>query len=793
MPFLVTLLLALQVAPVEPREPQVPDTSRVVTDTTTRRRSSESRKPRRLPVTAEVLATAFRDAGARDMLLRAREARLRQDSALLSYDATAYQRLSAGVGLRAIGRDRLLFRTENASRVRWSRTSGAWVDLKGRRTVFPMLRDNEGEVDIDDISPIPYYPGREALWIGSGVAKAEVDDRELVHPIATGAEAYYRYSSGDSLTFRLSDGKVIRLRELRIEPRRPEWRLSVGSFWFDAESGQLVRAAYRLAVPMDIWKVAEEESKSDGDDDDVPVAVKALMTPMRANLESVTIEYGLYGGRFWLPRSQAAQGSAQVSFMRVPFKMEESFKYASVNGTDSVPPIPPVPQSLRDSLFGDSLSWRDLTPEQRRERREILSRADSARRVARRLSRKAQCDTSGMYTQTASRYEGGVRVAVRVPCDSTVLATSPELPASIYEPGEELFGSAERDALLKTLDFSLQPDWAPQKPELHYGIDLVRYNRVEGLSVGAGVRQALGSGYHAELIPRLGLADLEPNAELFLARSNGRRQLQLGAYRRLEAANDWGSPLSFGSSLSALLFGRDEGFYYRTVGLELGATNLSGGGLSWRLFGEHHSDARSEASFSLAKAFNEVRFIRNIDATNGDVAGAEARFNRSLGLDPAGWRLLTDVRAEAAAGSFDYARLAFDATVSRGLGRYLAAAVTGAAGTSSGNVPVQRLWYLGGSQTVRGQRATPDGAGAVGDAFWMARAELGSSFAGVRPVVFGDLGWAGSRRDWSEPGRPLSGVGVGASFLDGLFRFDISRGLYPSERTRVDVYLEARF
>ena len=68
------------------------------------------------------------------------------------------------------------------------------------------------------------------------------------------------------------------------------------------------------------------------DDDKPPAAVKAILSPMRANLEGVTIDYGLYGGRFWLPRAQAAEGSAQVAFMRVPFKMEESFKYASVNG-----------------------------------------------------------------------------------------------------------------------------------------------------------------------------------------------------------------------------------------------------------------------------------------------------------------------------------------------------------------------------------------------------------------------------------------------------------------------------
>jgi hypothetical protein len=75
--------------------------------------------------------------GRAGLLKQAREARMRQDSALLAYDATAYQRISAGLGFRAFGRDRLLFRTENVSRVRWSRENGAWVDLKGARTVIP--------------------------------------------------------------------------------------------------------------------------------------------------------------------------------------------------------------------------------------------------------------------------------------------------------------------------------------------------------------------------------------------------------------------------------------------------------------------------------------------------------------------------------------------------------------------------------------------------------------------------------------------------------------------------------
>src|SRR5438067_3839264 len=112
------------------------DTITVVKDSTDsavvgeqrRRRHSYSR---RLPVTAQVLATSFRDQTARELLERARVSRMTQDSALLAYDATAYQRISAGMGFSRIGRDRLIFRTENVSRIRWQRGIGAWVELRG--------------------------------------------------------------------------------------------------------------------------------------------------------------------------------------------------------------------------------------------------------------------------------------------------------------------------------------------------------------------------------------------------------------------------------------------------------------------------------------------------------------------------------------------------------------------------------------------------------------------------------------------------------------------------------------
>ena len=479
--------------------------------------------------------------------------------------------------------------------------------------------------------------------------------------------------------------------------------------------------------------------------------------------------------------------------MRLPFKIEEGFKYASVNGTDSLPKVPPAPKSLRDSLFGDSLKWRDLTPEQRKERREKIAAADSVRREQQKAERKAQCDTGGTYVTYESRYDNAVRMAVRMPCDSTALAHSPDLPGSIYEPGEELFGTAERDELMKSLGFSLQSGWAPQKPKVHYGLDLTRYNRVEGFSTAVSVTEEFGRGYRAAIVPRFSFADAQLNGDLYATRSNGRRQLQLGVYRRLEASNDFGDPLAFGASLNAVLFGLDDGFYYRTWGGELTGSNVGGGGFTWRLFGEQQRNAKVETQFSLAHAMNDVEFLPNIEATRGTIGGAEIRYSRSFGLDPEGWRLLSDVRAEAAAGTFDYTRGSLDATVSRGLGGGVAAALTGSAGTSGGTLPPQRAWFIGGAQTVRGQRPSLTLPGQVGNSYWLSRLELARQFSAVRPSVFGDIGWAGDRSAWSHPGRPVSGAGVGMSVLDGLLRADVSRGIWPRKRTLFDLYFEARF
>jgi hypothetical protein len=725
----------------------------------------ERREARHIPLTPQLLATAFRDPGARFLLERARSARLTQDSALRAYDATTYERLSVESRLSSLGRERLLFRTERATHIKWERGNGAVVDVTGARSALPMFKGaGKTRVDLGTGSvPVPYYPGRETLWIGSEVAKADADAEAIVHPLGNGSEAYYTYESGDSVSFQLPGGKSILVRELRVQPRKASWNLVVGSLWFDVGTGQLVRGVYRMAEPMNMMTVAKEEGEDP--EEDIPFWIKPMILPMTGGIDVMTVDYGLYEGRFWLPRMQTVEGKGRAGIMRFPFELRQRFDYESVNADLN---LPAIQLSVVDTAEG------------------------AEARKARRLARDSACSGGAVYRETrVSGREDSVNMLVRFPCNEAALASSPTLPGSIYDKPDSLFGDGDVDALVATaLSLRRQGGSAGSAPPVvQFGLPFSRYNRVEGISTGLRVDDDMGRGYSAHAIARLGL-DLSPNGELGISRTNGRETYTANAYRRLNSANDLGrDPFSLSSSLSALMFGRDDGVYFRSWGAEL--VHEQRGGLldSWRLFGEQEFGARAKTHFSLAGKLGGGRFPDNIPVMKGSVVGLSLLKSGSLGEDPDGLRLFSNVRVDGAVGTFDYTRAMADVTITHPLGGPLDAALTVSGGTSGGDVPIQRLWYLGGTSTVRGQ----DIGAAVGDAYWLTRLELGMGTVFARPVIFGDLGWAGDRQNWNNGIVPVSGVGIGGSFMDGLVRLDLARGIRPSGGVQASLYLDARF
>ena len=785
-------------------------------------------------------ASAFSDPEAKRILLRAREARVRQDSALTAYKATATQRISMGLGAKRLGLEKLLFRGDNVAEISWRRDVGVRVRPIGSRMTVPMGGNANG--DFSGAISIPYFPGRESLWFPSsnfGVVKSDIDEREVIHPLANGAEAYYKYATGDSVDIRLDGGRVIKLRELRITARRPDWRVFVGSFWFDRDGGQLVRAAYRLAVDLEIWDVASEQNEADkqvnreadrlrdsiarlrmprdvyvkdsimrapqvtaranntGNDEDAPAWVKATFRPAKAKLDAISVEYGLYQGKFWLPRANSATASMQLGFIRTPFSIDEKFTYQDVNGDFSLAAIPAVRWSgaARDTTARDTtvvVGSGEVSINigggavQATTGNGVV---DTLKLSATERLRRRLCARDSTYTRVESRYDGALRIAYDMPCDVAKLANSPALPPAAVSD-EALFDLKARDQLLSALDMSLQPGWMPQRPTVRVGSDLLRFNRVEGVSAGVHVSQVLGAGYTLNAVGRIGHADLHANGELSLARSNGARTVTAAVYHRLAATNpEWGGGLSLGPSLPAFIYGRDEGFYYRTTGAELSERReRRRGALEYKLFIERQwtaGDTDVVNTFSLARLIADRRFRRNIESEDLSVTGVSGMYSRLLLDRPQGLRVTTVLNGEAGTGTFQYARASVEGTITRPVSRF-STALTGAIGSSVGDVPRQRGWFVGGVRTVRGQIAgTQDG-----DAFWLARGEVGTKQGVFRPVAFFDVGWAGSRNAFGKV-QPQRGAGVGIGVLDGLIRVDFSRGLYPLKQWRTDFYVSA--
>jgi hypothetical protein len=730
--------------------------------------------------------------------VRARRARYQQDSALSDYRVIARQRWTGGIGLAAmagvggVGRPRLAARFESIARIYWHHELGAYADLIAGRGAAPIVGEIEATPADDEIVlVIPFAPGQEQLWPMSELREALPGRAEwIAHPLAAGSDSLYRFSLGGPLDITLPSGRRIRLRELHVRPRRPDPQLIVGSLWLDISSGALVRAAYRPSVALDLWPLMEPNF--DGDERET---IEKL-GPFRGNVEEIVIEHGLYAERFWLPRTRIAHAEGTAKGARVTISIEQTFDYEHVQAL--APGVAQAPQS-RSQLDPDRpRRWDDTYYRYEDARGGWDTRRGPCRSGDDAINSATPLDSlASMHTELASRGVNGQRLRVRMPCNRSSLVTSPQLPASIYDPSDALFTDTDLNRLRTEVAGALamedQADFEPQRATWRYGLaeGLLRFNRIEGLSAGARVESQLGRGYSIEAMARLGHADLEPNGELMLRRSNGRGAWRAGVFRRLDVANDWGNPLALPASLGALLLGRDDGIFHRAIGAEIGSMHrrISGGPtFSWRVFGERHHIAVPENTFSFARVMSGSDFAANIPALEGDFVGGAAVMAFATGVDPRGTQFSGSLRGEVADGPVDYGRGLVELRLGRGLGERTVAAISAAAGGSRGVLPPQRGFYLGGPQTIHAHEM-----GSVsGDAFWFARAELTRGTPIIRPTLFADAGWAGDRSQFRNSRAEVAAVGIGAAALDGLVRMDVSRSVRGGQRWGFDLFIDLR-
>lgn len=382
-------------------------------------------------------------------------------------------------------------------------------------------------------------------------------------------------------------------------------------------------------------------------------------------------------------------------------------------------------------------------------------------------------------------------IRVFAPEDSTLLGSSELLPPPIWEKSAEFISAAELESIVGEMERRVPRGGidAPIRLDAEWGFGgpgLVRYNRVEGLSVG-GRLQAASAVSTAELTVRVGTADPTPGAELRLTRELRRMGATLSGYHQLAAVDP--SYLGLGNSLSAFFTGKDGGYYYRAAGARVTLAPSAEDRRSYELslFAERHRPLERNTTWSVARLFGSDReMLPNIAADRGVLLGAGVLLQPWWGRSPSAPQGGVEYFGEAVTGDFRFVRSSVTLRAITPVASTYRLALETGAGTSWGELPVQSRWYLGGSRTLRGY----DPGTAVGSSFLRGRAEVGRSVSAIGLALFGDVGWAGEA-DELDAARFLYSAGIGATLFDGIARFDVVRALSSPSGWSVELHLDA--
>ena len=715
------------------------------------------------------------------------------DESVQRYTALIRQR--AATSIRALFRDRVLYHNETVVRAFWERDHEAVVQVLGTRSEYPgrQIAIQDGDLDwLEDLSfDRPFDPGSDRLLFGipdEGSLSLEPEDDEywLAHPLAGGADSLYRFRSGDTLTLSLPDGRRLRAIQLDVLPREADANRISGVLWIEPESGALVRAVYRLSREFDAMRDVPDLQREE--ERGTFRFVPGLFRPWTFDVTMVAVNYSLWEFKAWLPHSMRIEGEGAAGILKVPVTADISYEIESVTLIEDEMPDPaaeadqPVMPPLEEVHFE--------------------TRAEAMAFIAQLLSEDETVEYESL--DSAGQTAVGRNSLLIVPKELHLVAESPHLPPPIWEGAAGFPSEAELERFVGKLADLPAPSVAKAALDFNWGWarpDLIRYNRVEGPAFGGRLEWALGRRFSLGTSGFFGLADLRPKVRLDLRRSTMRRRLALGAFHELRPTDPSGRYLDFGNSLNAFFFGRDSGEYFRATGADLTWRPPDGAreSFTFRAYAERQRAVENGIDFALFRAFDgDGTFRPSIAADHVEEAGAELRLAPWLGNDPGGVQLGVELHGRWAAWRVpgeeprtEYrqasATLRAIVPVAGDGWRRWNIGLEAAAGTTWGDAPLQRSWFLGGAGSLRGFSAST----LSGLSFARGRVEVSRLYEAGSSVLFGDVGWAGDRSDIDSDDL-LYGVGLGGSVLDGLIRLDLSHGLNgPRKRFRVDLYLDA--
>ncbi len=685
------------------------------------------------------------------LVAQARGRHVRQDSLLQAYRALVTTRVDVSAGRSRFARQFPLLAHETTARLHWRRPNDLRIEVLGvRRT--SAFRDVQARVGYDR----PWFVPRA---LGDSIRLMGIPEAAALHPLAPGAERYYRYAVVDSVLVALP-GRTIRAVGIRVTPRELAPAMVAGDVWVDAETADVVRLMVRFLGEY-LWDPPDEDATPE----DSARARRDTRWAQRFLTVDADLEYSLVENRFWMPYRQMLAVTAEIDLLirgAIPVRAVTSFRDYTIN-------------------TGGPLALEALEP--------VLDDTGSGER-ARTLCREpgvAKCDRTSRdqwgYARRGAWTAGSWEITVP-PLDSLErFGWAAPLTLDLDAGEAERIRRAIAD--LGRLAEGLPDEWLGRRA---WGLDLAelgrvaRFNRVQGMSLGLGVVLRPGVPFTTlHLDGRLGLADLRPTGGLTWRRDGPSGLLEIRAHRRLVEVEPWTNGLGLGNSLNALFAGHDDADYYLVTGGGLRFTPYGGplADIELAVGVEAHRGVTTEAGSALNDWLGGSGVLPpNPDIAAGTFVRAAVRPTRRVGASRVRLGVEALVGDSVTGGrAWAHATIPFRVTGRSG-------ALTLKTGYAVGDSLPQLRFRVGGPATVRGY----DYGTRVGQGIWAAQLDLALTRGWiVAPVVFADVGDTYDADQFD----PLVGVGGGLSFFGGWLRFNGAVGLNPSGDFRFDLLFGA--
>lgn len=637
---------------------------------------------------------------------RARRSVPRSDSGLTSYRARATGYVYFYLDRGDSGERNLVKTDQLALDIFWATPNRTKQHIVGMRDASSL--PNNIRYHMDHLTVVQDEYG-DIIRLGDG---DEV--RDVPHPAAPGSDARYDFRLSDSLSIRLSGRpEPIRVYEIQVRPKRFDDAAFVGSMFIDRESAAIVRMSFTFTP--------------------------ASYVDPRLDYIRISLDNGLWDGRYWLPHEQRLEIRRQVPEIDFP--------------TGGV---------IRGVLRIGEYRFNEELPEIFFAGRPVVAFPEAARE----------------------------RFPFDQDLDAELEVEGLEAPAELEElrrTALELVGAHRLSGLPGV------------RLRLENASSLLRYNRAEGVRVGLGVvwmptaaaRLSVDAGYpFARARPSGGVALEAPVSE----RLSGRLELFHERMRDMRPASGVSGAMN---TLHASLAEIDHLDPFFASGAEL---RLSGPvGSRWRLAGSVLVEKQRTATLAIsdgdtaptvaddsAEGADGFRPVRRIPAgTVGEVslegmrlptAGASSSWGGNFSLTLGTWRgelyLQPEVELEAQRSASGAAEPRMELSTAFGL--------------ALGSAAPQRLYLIGGAGTIPGFAYRSFG----GDRFWRGGAEASIGVAGkwLRPRILAYAGWTAEGGEALPAGwgtRPSGGLkaslGGGLGIFHDILRIDVARGFGGGE------------